>query len=456
MTKLASLPPAIRSGDAEPSPAPRTTGYAWYVACMLSLAFLLSILDRYLLSVVIEDIKSNLSLTDTQLGILLGPSFVFMFVIASLPFGWLADAANRKLTIVGGMLCWSLATAWCGMAETFTELFMARLLVGFGEAALLPSALSLITAYFTRDKLSRGIAIFSMGSSFGRATAFAGGGLLFTWFTVNAGLSVMGYFHFAPWQGVFLTAGLIGLAFALLFLLTIREPVRTASTREKPGLKEGFALFWRQRWAYLAIFMPYGMTAAMGALMAGWSVAFYTRNHDLDVATASSLVGLTGLIFGPAGHLLGGWINDHLRGRGVIGAQPYVMAASLSTAAAMASIFALAPSVSLAAVAYGFSYGLLCASGPTGFGGIQLPTPERQRGVISSIFLLVYNALGNGLGPLLVGVIGDEFFPGSDQLGYAITASLALVLAVGLPFAIFGRPAFARAVRAREEIDGQA
>ena len=441
---------AAATDAANPPSARRTPGYAWYVACMLSLAYLLSILDRYLLSVVIEDIKLNLSLTDTELGILLGPSFVFMFVIASLPFGWLADAANRKLTIVGGMLCWSLATAWCGMAGSFGELFMARLLVGFGEAALLPSALSLIAAYFTRDKLSRGIAIFSMGASFGRATAFAGGGLLFTWFVASGGLRIAGQFHFEAWQGVFLTAGVAGFLFALLFLLTIREPVRIASTAEKPSFKEGFSLFWRQRQAYLAIFIPYGMTAAMGALMAGWSVAFYTRNHGLDVASASSLVGLTGLIFGPGGHLLGGWINDYLRGRGVIGAQPYVMAISLTTAAAMAAVFALAPSATLAAVAYGLSYGLLCASGPTGFGGIQLPTPEQQRGVISSIFLLVYNALGNGLGPLLVGVIGDEFFDGPDQLGYAITASLALVLAIGLPFAILCRPAYARGVRAQE------
>jgi MFS family permease len=253
-----------------------------------------------------------------------------------------------------------------------------------------------------------------------------------------------------PWQGVFLIAGVLGLLFALLFLLTIREPARAPSVGQKPGLKQGFALFWRQRWAYLAIFIPYGMTAATGALMAGWSIAFYTRNHGLDVATASSLVGLTGLAFGPAGHLLGGWINDYIRGRGIIGAQPYVMAASLTSAALMAAVFALAPSVALAAVAYGFSYGLLCAAGPTGFSGIQLPTPEQQRGVISSIFLLVYNGLGNGLGPLLVGVIGDEYFPEHDQLGYAITVSLVLVLAIGLPFAIFGRPAYARAVRAQE------
>jgi MFS family permease len=189
----------------------------------------------------------------------------------------------------------------------------------------------------------------------------------------------------------------------------------------------------------------------MGSLMAGWSIAFYTRQHGLDVATASALVGFTGLVFGPVGHLAGGWINDRLRGRGMIGSQPYVMAGSLTAAMIAATAFALAPNVKVAALSYGLSYGLLCASGPTGFSGIQLPTPERQRGVISSIFLMTYNALGNGLGPFLVGVVGDSFFSGPEQLGSAMAASIVIVLAIGLPFAILCAPAFDRAVRAQEQ-----
>lgn len=434
----------------------RTPFYAWYIACLLSAAYLLSILDRYLLSVVIENLKQHLSLTDTQLGILLGPSFVMMFIFASLPLGWLADVANRKLTIFCGMLCWSLATAWCGLSSSFSELFLARLLVGFGEAALLPSALSLLASYFSRNNLSRGVAIFSMGASFGRAAAFAGGGALFTWLVLRDGFTLGGLHHFAPWQGVFLVAGAIGIMFALLFFITVREPRRNSVNGLKPGLKQGFALFWRQRAAYMAIFIPYSMTAAMGALMAGWSIAFYTRNHGLDVATASSIVGLSGLVFGPIGHFLGGWINDYLRTRGVIGAQPYVMAAALGSAAIFAGMFALAPGIGVAASAYAASYCLLCAAGPTGLAGIQLPTPESQRGVISSIFVLVYNALGNGLGPLLVGIIGDQLFPGAKELGNAIATSILMLVVIGVPVAILGRPAFARAVRTQEGAVGQA
>lgn len=428
----------------------RTPGYAWYVAAMLSLAYLLSILDRYLLSVVLEDVRHGLALTDTQLGVLQGPSFVMMFLIASMPFGRLADIANRRTTIFGGLVCWSLATAACGMADSFTGLMLSRLMIGLGEAALIPCAMSMITAYFTRDKLSRGVSIFSMGGSFGRAVAFGGGGFLLTWFAARGGLSLPSLGLFAPWQAVFLSAGTIGMGFALLFLLTVREPPRMAPTGPRPSIRSGFVHVWRNRRAYFALFIPFGMTTGITALIAAWSVSFYVRDHGLDVATASSLVGATGLIFGPAGHLFGGWINDHLRLRGFEGAQPVVIAAVLVSSAIFSAVFALTPSVVVAAAAYGIAYFCLCTAGPTGFGGVQLPTPEDQRGVVSAIFLLVYNALGFGLGPLLVGLVGDYIVGDPKLLGQSITISLLMLVAVGLPFALGGRRAFAQAVRDQE------
>ena len=451
MNASAATPPSeAPSLAATPAGPRRTSGYAWYVAGMLSLAYLLSVLDRYLLSVVLEDVKSSLALTDTQLGILQGPSFVFMFLIASIPFGWLADTRNRKLTIAAGLTVWSLATAGSGMAENFIQLMFARLAIGMGEAALLPSAMSLIAAYFSRDQLGRGIAVYSVGASLGRAAAFAGGGVVFALLSAQHGLSLPGFTRFQPWQGVFLAAGAVGVVFTLLFLLTVREPPRLGSAAQRGSLASGFAHFWAHRWAYLSIFIPFGMTAATVTLMAAWSVSFYVRNHHLDVPTASSLVGFTGLIFGPLGTLLGGWINDLLRARGIRGGEPFALAGILVVAALLTTVFALATSVEIAAGAYALAYVLLCAAGPTGYGGLQLPTPDNKKGVMSSIFLLIYMAVGTATGPLLVGVFADTFFPRPALLGYAIAATLAVLVAFGLPFALLGRPAYRRAVLAQE------
>ena len=431
-------------------PPERTRSYAWYIAGMMGLAYLLSILDRYLLGVVQEDVKRDLALSDTQLGILQGPSFVLLFVLASVPFGRLADTASRVRTIVAGLVIWSLATAACGMADTFVELLLARLTIGLGEAALLPSAMSLITAYFSRDKFHRGVSIFSMGSTFGRVVAFSGGGAALAWYASRGGLQLPGFGHFAPWQATFLGAAVLGILFAVIFVLTIREPPRARTTGAQSSLRAGVEYFWQRRRAYLAIFVPFGMTTAMAALLASWSVSFYMRRHGLTAPVASNLIGLTGLIAGPPGHLLGGWLNDWLRARGIVGVQPWILAALLSFAAIFAAVFALTQSIVLAAGIYGCAYMMLCAAGPTGFGGTQLPTPDRFRGVMASIFLLVYNFLANVLGPLLVGLISDHVFNQPKLLGYSIAVSIGILLAIGLPFALSGRQAFADEVRSNE------
>jgi len=403
MASSGSVADRLISVDMVPAPA-RTGGYAWFVAGMLSIAYLLSILDRYLLSVLMEDVKRGLMLSDTQLGMLQGPAFVMMFLIASVPFGRLADNANRKLTVTGGLVCWSLATIGCGLSRSFAELMAARLMVGLGEAALIPCAMSMITACFSRDRLSRGVSIFSMGGSFGRAVAFGGGGVLLACFVANGGLRVAGSRTLDPWNSVFMTAGLAGLGFSLLFLLLVREPPRMAPTGPRAGIASGFVHVWRYRWAYAALFIPFGMTTGMTAAIAAWSVSFYVRDHGLDVTAASGLVGLTGLLAGPVGHLFGGWLNDDLGRRHIAGAQPLILAGVMLAAVLFASLFALAPSLVVAAVAYGLAYFSLCAAGPTAFGGVQLPTPADRRGIVSAIFLITYNALGFGLGPLIVGL----------------------------------------------------
>jgi MFS family permease len=429
-----------------------TTNYAWYVAGMLSLAYMLSIMDRYLLGVVLEEVKRSLKLSDTQLGLLQGPSFVVLFLIASIPLGRMADIGNRRLIAAAGLLFWSLCTMACGLANSFYGLLLARLGVGLGEAALLPCAMSLIAAYFARSSLSRGLSIYSMGGSFGRVAAFAGGGTLFAWFAANGGLTVFGSSHFLAWQAVFVVAGMMGIGVALLFLSAVREPPRKARTERRGELRAGFAHFWLHRRAYMAICMPFSMCTATAMLLASWSVSFWVRHHGLGIAAASQLVGAIGLIFGPIGHLSGGWLNDWLRRRGDAGPQPLVLTVLLFAATAFIAIFATANSLYLAIAAYGCAYFALCVAGPTGFGGVQLPTPARMRGFISSLFLLFYTALGTGFGPLLVGLVSDHLFQSETRLGQAMIVSTVCLALIGIPFALLGRRAFAQAVRHNESL----
>ena len=417
---------------------------------MLSLGYVFSIMDRYLLGVVLEDVKRSLVLSDTQLGLLQGPSFVVLFLVASIPLGRLADIGNRKRIAAAGLAFWSFCTLACGFTLSFYGLMLARLGVGMGEAALLPCAMSLIAAYFSRTSLSRGVSIYSMGGSFGRVAAFAGGGTLFAWFATHGGLKLFGWRSFLPWQSVFIVAGLLGLCVALLFLLAVREPLRGVARQRQGELRAGFAHFWQQRRAYLAICIPFSMNAALAMLLASWSVSYYARQHGLSAASASQLVGVIGLLFGPAGHLFGGWFSDWLRRRGDSGPQPKVLVMVLLVATAAIAVFATVASLPVAIAAYSCAYFTLCVAGPTGFSGVQLPTPAHMRGFIASLFLFLYTALGTGLGPLLVGVINDQLFHDPARLGQAMIVSTLILTAIGIPFALAGRREFARAVLLNE------
>jgi MFS family permease len=430
----------------------RTSTYAWYLAGLMSLAYLLNIVDRFLMALLLENIKASLHLSDTQFGILQGPSFVALFVVASLPMGWIADRWNRRYLITMGITVWSIATFACGLADTFGELLAARLMVGFGEATLLPCAMSLIVAYFSRDKLNRGIAIYSMGGSFGRFAAFSGGGGLLAIFTAMGGLSLPFVGLLTPWQGTFAIAGLLGILVAIVLFMSVREPPRriaggSASTATN---LEALGHFWRNRWAYLAIFMPFSMTVAITMQLASWTVSFYARKHQLATFDAGQIVGISGLVFGPLGHLLGGWLNDLLTQRGVRGPQPLVLLAMLLIVPLLVTVFLQADSVPVAALAYGFSYLCLCVPGPTGFGGVQVITPDRMRGFMSALFLVFYMTLGGGVGPMAAGLIGNYFLKDESLLGQSILLGTLLFTLVGLPFAIWGRRAYRRAVERAE------
>jgi MFS family permease len=430
-----------------------TSTYAWYVACLLSIAQIVSQMDRYVLSVVIESIKQDLFLSDTQLGILQGPSFVVLFTLASLPLGRLADSVSRRTLISLALFFWSGATAVCAFAHTFLELMLARLAVGLGEAALLPAAMSLIAAYFAPDKFSRGMSIYTLGGSLGRFVGFVGGGAVAAWFAARGGLDLLKGWHISAWHAVFLVAGGIGMVASALVAVTLREPVRRAIVASPWDVRSGLGHFWLRRRAYLAVFVPFSMVNAMVQQLAAWTVSFYVRQHGMAVAAASALVGTTSLLCGPVGHLSGGWLNDRLRARGVQAAQPVVLAGILLLAPVFIVGFAFSPSVTVAACSYGAAYFLISAAGPTGYGGSQLPTPEQHRGVISAVFLMFFTLFGAGLGPLAAGLVGDFVLRSEHQLGLAMVLSTVLFALIGLGYAVHGRLAFARSVAA---MNGQA
>ncbi|MBP7337415.1 MFS transporter [Niveispirillum sp.] len=416
----------------------KDSAYAWYVAVLLSVAHLISFVDRFVMSLVLVPIKTELLLSDTQLGLLHGTGFVILYTVAAIPLGWMADRANRRNIIVLGILVWSVATAACGLATSFNSLFVARIAVGFGEAALVPAAMSLIAAYFTRSKLSRAVSTFTMGASLGKSVALIVGGLVLAWLTTRGGAMLPGWGHLSPWQGLFIAAAAPGVLVALL-LLTVREPARPVTTQAKPGLREVFAHIGRHRAAYLLHTAAAASAILLVQSYAAWSPTFYIRNFGLAPAEAGYLVGMVVLVAGPVGHLTGGYLTDRLQAKGVIGAPGLVIAGMLLLSLPLAVLFCTSDNKTLSLLSYALLNITLTAAAPPGLSGIQLLTPERLRGVTSACFMAAVTFTAIGMGPASIGIFTDRVFGDDKALGSSLLLATFIFGLAGAVFAWFSR-----------------
>ena len=218
MTIEAPRPTAL---DSEPYPPLRA---AWIALALLLLAYTCSFIDRQILSLLVQPIRADLEISDTQLSLLQGISFAFFYSILGIPFGMVADRWHRRNLIIAGLLAWSVATAFCGLVDTFGGMFIGRMAVGVGEACLAPAAYSLISDSFRPEHRGRALTLYSSGSYVGAGLALvAGGGVIAFSGDASAVLAKLG-FERAPWQTVFLVVSLFGIVLAP-FLLFIREPL---------------------------------------------------------------------------------------------------------------------------------------------------------------------------------------------------------------------------------------
>ncbi|HYW33267.1 MAG TPA: MFS transporter, partial [Gemmatimonas sp.] len=223
-----TLPAPLRDAG---SPPPRSDAErramrgAWYTVAVLTLANVSGFVDRQILSLLVVPIKRDLGVTDTQVSLLMGLSFVIFYSLLGLPIGRWVDQGPRKLIVALGALVWSALTIASGFARTFGQLFAARVGVGIGEATLQPAAISLIADAFPRRRLGTAMSVFMLGTFFGSGVAYALGAYVVGEMDRPGLITLPFAGAIYPWQTVFLIVGLPGVIVALL-ALTMREPVR--------------------------------------------------------------------------------------------------------------------------------------------------------------------------------------------------------------------------------------
>lgn len=445
--------------DMSTSRAPGIAGqgegnYKWYVAAVLGLAHTVAIIDRFVMVLVTEPIRAAMHLTDTQLGLLQGTGFALLYCGFAIPLGAMADATNRRNLIALGLVVWSLATMAAAFTTSFETLFATRVLVGMGEACLIPAGMSLLTAYFAPSNLARGTAIFGLGANFGYGLAFLGGGALLAMLIASGGLDFLGI-TLQPWQAIFLLAGVLAVP-VLAMLAFVREPHRALASGRGMGqhvaaMREGLGFLFTHFRSYAPFLLIGALTAVTGYAVTSWSSSLFVRIHGMAPADAGKLIGLIGVITGPIGTIAGGWLLDRLRARGVVGAPLVIMGCGCLIALSMSSAVAYSGSLSLATLFFCiFMFGSTFTL-PSLYVGMQMLTPDRYRGIAASFNMMIYTLTGLGLGPTAVGAISDRLGEGQGLAHAVVIVEAAMALLI-VPTAILARRAYhARSVIAAGE-----
>lgn len=441
-----------------PAPPYPRPAYAWYVVGVLFIAYTFSFIDRQIISLMVDPIRRDLQISDTQISLLQGLAFALFYTFLGIPIARAADVRSRRWIMTVGVFLWSLATAACGLARSFAALFIARMGVGVGEAALNPSAYSLIADYFPPKTVSRAISVYAGGIFVGAGLAYILGGTVIELAsaTVDIQLPVIGAAH--PWQIAFFAVGLPGLAISAL-LLTIRDPLRrgvarighadesttAANTDDDSGppraipLRQAVGFVWARRRTFGTHIGGFTFLSILGYANINWVPAYLMRTFGLGIGETGRIFGVVLLIFGTGGVVGAGWIADALRRRGHTDAN---MRCVMIGAIVLVPVGIAAPLVSSLPVAIG----LLCVSTflwslPMGIApaALQPITPNQLRAQVSALYQFIMNLMGLAVGPTMVAVITDYVFASDGAVRYslAITTLLmappaALVLGLGL------------------------
>jgi MFS family permease len=430
-----------------PLPEAKVPAYAFYVVGVLLLAYILSFMDRTVLSLLIEPIRADLNLSDTSIGVLIGFGFVLIYSTAGLALGRLADSGDRRLLIAGGMLVWSMATAASAFTAGFIGLLAARFMVGVGEAALSPASYSMIASYFPKHRLGLATSIYALGTVLGGGVASS---LIAAIAHLAAGWPAITHIDAGTsgWRVIFLIVGLLGIPFAAL-ILTIREPRNRRSSltaAHVPGLALSEVLQKLRAHApvYAGIMFGYAVMtiASFNALL--WGPTYFIRLHGFTTAAIGSFFGLVMGVGGTVGVLTGGVVTDRLTRRGVIDAPPRVVIGSLLIQTVLFPLAYIARDGRAAEGLFAAGFFFMAFQGGLQGATMAMLAAERMRGFVMSIYLLTANIIGMGCGPLLVALLTDRVFHNPAAVGnsLAIVAGTSSIIAIAILTATL--PAFRR------------
>ncbi|MAQ11264.1 MAG: MFS transporter [Gammaproteobacteria bacterium] len=377
--------------------------YRNYALGVLFLGYVVNFIDRSILAILLEPIKHDLSLSDSELGLLGGLAFALFYATLGIPIAALADRWSRVKVLAISMIIWSAMTALCGMASNFITLLIARIGVGVGEAGASPPSHSLISDYFPIESRATALSIYALGIPFGSMVGnFVGG-----WGAEELG-----------WRTTFFLVGIPGIFVAFLILATLKEPPRGLSEKREikpdgtapPAMKDVFRFLWTKK-SFRHIGFAAGLHAFVGYGAGTWNAPFLIRSHEMPITEVGSWLAIISGI-GAIGTFAGGFLGDKISDRTgdrrwylwVCGLSTLIMVPFQLTAYLYDELWAVIPSLFVVSILGGMYLG-------PSFAMTQGLVTLRMRAVASAILLFMLNIIGMGLGPYFVGIASDLLAP---------------------------------------------
>ena len=438
MTSLSS-----RGGATAAASTAATTRVAGWAATLLFLTNLVGYLDRSILTLLVAPVKTSLHLSDGEMGLMLGAGFVLTFSLAGLFIGRLADRLNRRNVLTVCVAIWSLSAAACGLARNGAELFLGRMGVGVGEAAVYPIAVSIISDYFAPNRRGKPYGVFTMGVYAGGGLSLILTGAVLPWATnLSRSLAAEGT-TLEPWRLVmFLMLGPGALCCALLATLReparTREPASTSAAAGRPGLQD----WWSRRGVFLPHHLFMALTTLAMVATTSWLPTVLIREHAVPTRSAGLLFGTVLAVTGITSSVVGGVLADRAGRRGGAAGALTLALACVGVGCLGYIVMATATATPVLLAGFVIAFSPLSMSLIAGIVAMAELSPARSRGQITSVYFLFTGVLGTAGGPALVGYL-------NDLAGGATSGALGRVLTVTGVVATFAAAAIAALTIAR-------
>jgi MFS family permease len=405
--------------------------HGWILLTGLVLAYAISFLDRQIINLLVSDIRRDLQLNDTEIGLIQGPAFGVFYALFGMPLGWLADRVHRIRLVAGSMALWSVMTMVGGFAWNFESLFVSRIGVGIGEASLVPAAVSLLADTFAPRDRALPLALFTSGVSLGAGLALIAGGALIAWIGAAAGnpigISIVDDRH--TWQSVLIVAGSTGLPLAVAMLF-LREPARILET--SAASKVTLTGHLRSNAMVLSAMLGgAGLLYIYANALGAWMPTMFERGFNWTPAFAGQRLGWLILPGALLGNVLGGLVARKRDRTGQGDGAMLVMASGAILLAPLAAAFPLIQNVFLAQAGVAVCYWAIALCFGVATAAFAEITPAHLRGRMTALYLMIGNLLGLGLGPPMVGLLIDRFIGYSDEAEVGI--ALAMTGAATVP-----------------------